>query len=57
MGAIESFRLVRVESPWISAGEDKVFLTVIPLEDELTCNWAHGGVNDEGYNKITESEN
>ena len=32
----ESFRLVRVESPWISAGEDEVFLTVIPLEDELT---------------------
>ena len=43
-----------MESPWISAEEDEVFLTVISLE----VNWAHGGVinkhlfciNDEGKN-------
>ena len=52
--------LARVEISWISAGEDEVFLTIIHLKDELTHNWAHGGVTshqcDEG-NKITESEN
>ena len=36
--------LVRVERPWISAGEDEVFLTVIPLVDKLTCNWVYSGV-------------
>ena len=36
--------LARVEISWISAGEDEVFLTVVPLKDELTHNWAHGRV-------------
>ena len=35
--------MVRVETPWISAGEDEVFLTVIYLKVEVT--WTHGGVN------------